>query len=89
MASELHESPEIGIELKELTRSNSYDYVLNSSMESVCMLDAPSQLEEESPYWYPSHEERELMEELRKLKLKIFNRMELKYVTLLFYTVNY
>ena len=70
------------IEDPSITQSNNgYDYIINSSTESICMLDPSSQsVKEGQYYWCPSSEEKQLMNELRKLKLKIFDKTELEYV---------
>lgn len=71
---------EAPVENTSIARSNSYDYVVSSSTESLCVLDPPNKPEKESFYWHPSNEEMELMNELRELKLKIFDKTELEYV---------
>lgn len=74
------------IQLVEFDGSRNYDYatpyavVPNQYTDSTCGLARPivSQPKCESIYWHPSSEEDELMMELRKLNLKMFEESELE-----------
>lgn len=70
-----------------MSEINCYDYATDfpvpfsppsSDSISVCQLRMPSHFKDESPYWYPSSEEEELVKELEKLKLKFFDKAELE-----------
>ena len=78
------------LELLEFDGSRNYDYATpyvtvstDCTVENKCELNRKpivSHTRHESLYWHPSSEEEELMLELRKLNLKMFEESELEYV---------
>lgn len=71
------------IEISERDRSMNYDYaspytVIPFHTDSACLLNKPCRPKYDRLYWHPSNEEDELMEEMRKLKLRLFEESELE-----------
>lgn len=81
-----HENAEVAEDYNvvgEFDGSRNYDYAtpyVAIPNDRMCRLDQPivSQPKYESLYWHPSSEEEELMMELRKLNLRMFEESDLE-----------